>query len=263
MVAAALALCALGSVPGRAQVKEGFQAQEIAKLQDHLLTHVGDYVASAKRAVVNPETRGESRAYTLADPVAYGQIVPHLITASFAGPVEFLVTVLSICQGSEYGAYCRERIVTKRVGGAAEPAYLERCRRRVLAAGLGDSVRFLGALTVPEVQEELSRASCFVLPSFQENAPLSLAEAMAAGVPAVASRVGGVPEMIEDGASGILVDPNDPHDIGQALLRVLGDDRLARSMGRRGRELALRRHRASAVARRTLAVYREIVGSGA
>ena len=120
MVAAALALCALGSVPGRAQVKEGFQAQEIAKLQDHLLTHVGDYVASAKRAVVNPETRGESRAYTLADPVAYGQIVPHLITASFAGPVEFLVTVLSICQGSEYGAYCRERIVTKRVGGAAE-----------------------------------------------------------------------------------------------------------------------------------------------
>lgn len=146
-----------------------------------------------------------------------------------------------------------------RIGGTAEAAYLADCRAEAERLGVGARVSFLGPLSVDEVQTELSHAQVFALASFQENAPLSLAEAMAAGVPAVAARVGGVPEMIEDGASGLLVDPWDATAIGDSIARLLCDERLCETMGRRARELARERHRASVVARRTAQVYRELL----
>lgn len=147
-----------------------------------------------------------------------------------------------------------------RVAGAAERPYLDACRERARALGVESAVHFLGSLSVPEVQEELSRAACFALASFQENAPLSLAEAMAAGVPAVAARVGGVPEMVEDGATGLLVDSRDSEGFAKALVEVLSDPKRAAAMGRRAKQAAGARHRASEVARRTAEVYREIAG---
>jgi glycosyltransferase involved in cell wall biosynthesis len=110
---------------------------------------------------------------------------------------------------------------------------------------------------VGQVQRELSLAACFALASLQENAPLALSEAMAAGVPAAATRVGGVPEMVEPGASGWLVGAGEPRALGEALASLLADEPRARAMGRRARELA-RRHHAAAVARATADVYREI-----
>jgi glycosyltransferase involved in cell wall biosynthesis len=99
-----------------------------------------------------------------------------------------------------------------------------------------------------------------VVSSFQENAPLSIAEAMAAGVPVVGARVGGVPEMIEDGKTGLLVDPYDVNDIAKAVLKILSDQNLAHSMSRRAKEIA-RRYMASAVCKKTLQVYNEILSS--
>jgi len=145
-----------------------------------------------------------------------------------------------------------------RLAGAAEGSYLADCRAEAERLGVGPRVRFLGSLSVPEVQEELAAAEVFALPSFQENAPLSLAEAMAAGVPALAARVGGIPEMVEPGGSGLLVDPWDVRDIGAALRRLLDDAPLREAMSRRSRELARARYRASEVARRTAEVYREL-----
>lgn len=148
-----------------------------------------------------------------------------------------------------------------RIAGNAEPGYLRACRGEVQRAGLEASVDFLGNLSVLEVQAELSKASCFAMPSFQETAPLSIAEAMAVGVPVVASTVGGIPDMVEHGSTGFLVDPRDPAAISEGVARILADARLARSMGLRARTLARERCRASVVARKTVDVYREILGS--
>ncbi len=148
-----------------------------------------------------------------------------------------------------------------RIAGSTEPAYLRGCQQEVKADNLGDCVHFLGNLSIKEIQFELSKANCLVIPSFQENAPLSVAEAMAAGVPVVGSRVGGIPEMIEEGKTGLLVDPYDINDIAEAILKILSDQTLARSMSRRAKQIAQQRFMASAVCKKTLQVYEEILSN--
>ncbi|MDD5303373.1 MAG: glycosyltransferase family 4 protein [Elusimicrobia bacterium] len=147
-----------------------------------------------------------------------------------------------------------------RIAGTGEPGYLNDCRKQAATAGLQSRVEFLGNLSVSEVQRELSKANCFAMPSFREVAPLSIAEAMAAGVPVVAAAVGGIPDMVEHGRTGLLVDPHDARDIGDAIGRIISDERLARSMGRRARRIARDRYMASVVAEKTVNAYREIIG---
>lgn len=146
-----------------------------------------------------------------------------------------------------------------RLAGAAEAAYLRVCRQQIKALNLGNNVHILGNLDIEDVQSELSKANCLVIPSFQEHAPLAVEEAMAVGVPVVAARVGGIPEMVEDGKTGFLVDPYDIEDIAEAILRILSDERLARSMSRRAKQIAGRRFKASAVCKETLEAYKHIL----
>ncbi len=148
-----------------------------------------------------------------------------------------------------------------RIAGAAEPAYLRECQQEAKANGLSDKVCFLGNLSIDDVQLELSKANCLAIPSFQENAPLTIAEAMAAGVPVVGARVGGIPEMVEHGKTGLLVDTFDTEGIAAAVLRILSDHSLARSMSQRAKEIAKRRFLASAVCEQTLQVYDEILSN--
>lgn len=145
------------------------------------------------------------------------------------------------------------------IAGTPEAAYLEACKKQARAAGVQDKVHFLGNISIQDVQHELSKANCLVVPSFQENAPLTIAEAMAVGVPVVASRVGGIPDMVENGKTGLLIDPTNDGNISDRIKRILRDEELARSMGRCAKEAANKRFRASAVCEKTLQAYREIL----
>ena len=118
----------------------------------------------------------------------------------------------------------------------------------------------LGAIPGSRVREELSRASVFALISLEENAPMGIEEAMATGVPVVASNRCGMPYLVRDGVSGYLVDPLDVADVAERLDRILSDKPLRREMGIRGRAIALDRFRAEGVALRTRDVYRIAVG---
>ncbi|MYS42978.1 glycogen synthase, partial [Streptomyces sp. SID5998] len=116
----------------------------------------------------------------------------------------------------------------------------------------------------PEVVQLLTHAAVFVCPSVYEPLGIVNLEAMACGTPVVASRVGGIPEVVEDGRTGVLVDTGD--DVGdgfeaglaRALDEVLGDPESARRMGEAGRRRAVEEFGWDAVARRTAQLYEEI-----
>jgi glycosyltransferase involved in cell wall biosynthesis len=146
-----------------------------------------------------------------------------------------------------------------RIAGAAEPVYLRDCRREAKIHNVSDNVHFLGNLSIKEVQVELSHANCFAIPSFQENAPLSIAEAMAVGVPVVGARVGGIPEMVEDSKTGLLINPYNIDSIAEAVLKILTNRNLAVSMSSRAKEIAKHSYMASAVCEKTLKAYNEIL----
>jgi glycosyltransferase involved in cell wall biosynthesis len=106
------------------------------------------------------------------------------------------------------------------------------------ALNLGANVRFLGE--VRDIPALLSGARWFVLSSLSEGISLTLLEAMSCGLPVVATRVGGNPEVVVDGETGILVPPGDPTALARAMLRLHGAAHKARVMGLAGRERVAR-----------------------
>lgn len=118
------------------------------------------------------------------------------------------------------------------VGDGPERAGLQARARRM---GLGGHVDFVGYRAQAEVADLLSDATALVLPSFAEGLPVVLMEALAARLPVVTTRIAGVPELVEDGVSGLLVPPGDPEALRAALARLLADPDLRRRMGEAGR----------------------------
>jgi glycosyltransferase involved in cell wall biosynthesis len=110
----------------------------------------------------------------------------------------------------------------------------ERIERLVVELGLGANVVLAGR--VAQASRLLRNFHFSVLASVQESFPNSVVESMAAGVPVVATRVGGIPELVRDGVDGLLVPAREPVRLAEAMLTLLRDPRLADGMGRSARE---------------------------
>jgi len=127
-------------------------------------------------------------------------------------PVKGLADLVSAC------GLLRDRGVSFHCSIVGEGPERSRLEAQVNACGLNNQVRFLGALPNEKLPAVYRDHSLFVLPSYSEGMPVVLMEAMATGLPVIASRVGGIPEMIKDGANGILIEPNSPAMIAQAVI---------------------------------------------
>jgi glycosyltransferase involved in cell wall biosynthesis len=124
---------------------------------------------------------------------------------------------------------------------------------------LGDRVRFLGFRE--DIPDLLRAADLFVLSSYLEGLGTSVLDAMAAGLPVVATRVGGVPEIVKDEETGILVPPRDPEALAQAMARLADDPGMRERFGSKGRSHA-RNFDADRTAQRTRDLYLEVLGRG-
>jgi glycosyltransferase involved in cell wall biosynthesis len=141
--------------------------------------------------------------------------------------------------------------------GSLQPDVEERVR----AADLDGRVRFLGVRR--DVTRLLSAADGYVLSSAWEGMPVVLLEAAAAELPIVATRVGGIAEVVEDGRTGVLVPPGDPSALAQAMERIEGSSPEGRTaMGVRGRELIERRYATRQVMDVWERLYYELVPRG-
>lgn len=118
-------------------------------------------------------------------------------------------------------------------GGELHHALLSQCQ----ALGLSDVVTFHGAQPEAVVRSFLSQANLFVLSSRSEGLPVACIEALAVGTPVVATRIFGIPELITDGESGLLVPPDDPLALAQAIVSASKDADLRRRMGAAGRKV--------------------------
>ena len=129
-------------------------------------------------------------------------------------------------------------------------------RERVERQGLGARVSFVGR--VDRVEDYLRASDIFAFPSIFEALGISLVEASACGLPAVGSRTGGIVDVIEDGESGILVEPGDVEALRAALERLKADDGLRKRMGQRAARIAARRFDFAATVVRYRSLFAEV-----
>jgi glycosyltransferase involved in cell wall biosynthesis len=112
----------------------------------------------------------------------------------------------------------------------------EELRKETFQMGASDKVKFLGWRDdIPEVMQVFD---VFVLPSLNEGMGRVLVEAMAAGKPIVASNVGGIPDLVQHGQNGFLVDPADSKSLSFSIMNLLGDKNMRIGMGKRGKAIA-------------------------
>jgi len=118
------------------------------------------------------------------------------------------------------------------IGEGPERERLERLSKEL---GLEGYVRFTGFISQEEVAKYLQSSSIFVLPSLTEGVPRSILEAMACGMFIIATRVGGIPDVVTEGRNGFLIEPSDVHALYEAIRRALKSPELVRSIGEENR----------------------------
>ena len=131
--------------------------------------------------------------------------------------------------------------------------------RQIVRAGLADHVIMAGFRT--DLDRVLGGLDLLVHPATREGLGVSLLQASSCGVPIVASRIGGIPEVVEDGVTGILVPPENPEALTAAITQMLKNPDSARQMGRRGRKRIQAQLTVVQMVRGTMAVYSELLNT--
>lgn len=140
---------------------------------------------------------------------------------------------------------------------AGDGSLMDTLQEQARTLGVHQKYKFLGYRK--DVEHLLKVADVYVLPSLREGTSLALLEAMASRVPVVATRVGGNPELIEDGISGILVPPRDPIQLAEAIQKLLGDLTLRRRLSARAREVVEQKFSEDHILQKLLSLYRGVL----
>ncbi len=155
----------------------------------------------------------------------------------------------------------RKDVVFDLVGGELTPGELARLREGIKQKGLESCVR----LHLPAYDTEklgfFQEADIFVYPSYYEGLPVAVLEAMACGLPIVATRVGGLPDLIQDDVNGILVEPGDPDQLASALCRLVIDHKLRLTMQRENYQLACTQYDIEQHTTQLISIYKTVLSN--
>ncbi|MBM3309248.1 MAG: glycosyltransferase family 4 protein [Candidatus Altiarchaeales archaeon] len=134
---------------------------------------------------------------------------------------------------------------------------IEEFKRICSEAGVEKYVRFAGVVEGKEKVEELVNSDIFILPSYNEGMPLAILEAMAAGLPVVASNVGSIPEVIEENVNGFLITPGDWKTLADKILALAGSKELRMRMGDNNRKKTIQ-YDLNTIAAKLDSIYKEV-----
>jgi len=137
----------------------------------------------------------------------------------------------------------------------------EELRGLAQEAGLADHVEFLGPISFEPKVERLRTSTIMVLPSHGENMPISVLEGMAARVPVVSTRVGAIPEVLDEGNAGLLIEPGDWEALAESINRLLDDPVLAERIGEAGGQRARELWDVKRIAERVDELYQELLAA--
>jgi N-acetyl-alpha-D-glucosaminyl L-malate synthase BshA len=166
------------------------------------------------------------------------KIILHVSTFRPIKRITDCIEIVAKMKNLENGSGRRSGVTLVMCGDGPERADAEALAERL---GVADSVRFVGKQPQSQVREYLSVADLLLLPSQSESFGLTALEAMACEVPVIATRVGGIPELVEDKGCGYLFEIGDVDGMAAASRRVLSSDAERERLGRRGREIAVSR----------------------
>jgi glycosyltransferase involved in cell wall biosynthesis len=221
---------------------------QLEGIPGHGITPVYNGVDTAEFALTTSEGRLEARMEIGLPPT--GLLVGTLgrLSPDKGGQDDLLRAVKGLVSGG-----CDVRLLV--VGDGPLRPRLEQLTAEL---GIGERVLFAGQRSGPEVPRLLGAMDIFVLPSHKEALPIALLEAMATGLPVVATRVGGVPEIVEDGENGILVPPAAPEAIEGALRTLARDTAMAERLGRAARAHIEAEFTLDRMTRRVEGIYEEL-----
>lgn len=212
------------TVHGHHEIEDVADAHLQAKaVTAELIVAICDFTAEQVRLQIEPDQRSKVRVVRcgiqldrfVAEPPRPLDDPPALLTVARLAPVKGHTVLLdALAELRRRG----RRVHATFVGGGPHAAVI---RERIEALGLGDQVELTGELHSDEVAKLLPHADVFCLPSFDEGIPVSIMEAMAVGVPVVATDVGGVGELVLDHRTGLLVEPGAPLPLADALAELL------------------------------------------
>jgi N-acetyl-alpha-D-glucosaminyl L-malate synthase BshA len=232
--------------------------------QSDAVTAVSD--ALAREAATTFALTGIRRIYNWIDPLAMRRRPDPELRRRFARPEEAVLLHASNFRAvKNVGDVVRVFAAVRRV----RPAVLLLCgdgpdagtaHQLAHALGVAEDVHFLGVYH--DMSAILSVADVFLLPSSQESFGLAALEAMACEVPVVASRVGGLPEVVEDGATGFLCPPGDVEAMARACLEALAPEH-HETLARQARRRAVQRFGAARIVPQIEALYWEVAGAAA
>lgn len=146
--------------------------------------------------------------------------------------------------------------------GGSYPDQLALLRERARELGVEDRIVFAGSVPNAEMPSWYTAADVVVLPSLKEATSIAGLEAMACGRPLVGTNVGGIPHLVDDGVTGLLVEPKNPRKLADALVRVLTDDAARSGMGLSARRKAVERFSWVRIAGTVQDIYRELLDAG-
>jgi glycosyltransferase involved in cell wall biosynthesis len=256
--------------------------------------HGGDFVDLYEQS--NPVIRWFTRAVLgMADTIAevseqrrnrLFSIVPHSRILTFRNCIQVQATPVSGASRSDNGTYafflgvigpskgvydlfeamrrlhssgCRMKL--RLAGHEERDGEMQRAATRLAEMGLDGVCCLLGPVHGEHKAQCLREASVFVLPSYQEALPMAVLEAMAAGLPIIATSVGGIPEVVRDGHNGYLVRPGDVDSLTARMAALAGDPALREVMGRNSRALAVQELDVDLYVDRLVQLYESMLGS--
>jgi glycosyltransferase involved in cell wall biosynthesis len=177
----------------------------------------------------------------------------------FAGWISSRKNPLVIVRAIEIARRMGFDVHARFAGEMKDARYVGLVEQEIRLARLENHIQLLGRIAPAAIRKELSEAQVFVLPSYQENAPMAIAEAMAAGVPVIASRRCGMPFMIDEGRNGFLVEPDDAITLAEKIVLLLTDRDLNSAFGIHAHREAVKRYHPESVADRTVSYYESIL----